>query len=125
MERGDDWPDFRATRVEDGIKLVVKGATQDQLAHGIAVARKALQDRGVGLGLAGACHIALMSWQLDPTVPEPDEQVRMAALAVAVAKQLAVKAAGGSLERGDYLAVVDDSMVNVVPTIHAYRDKHG
>ena len=126
MEGCDEWWDFRESRTEGAIKLAVKGATQEQLALGIAVARKVFADLNVEPGRAGACRVAISAYSLDSTLPAPDDEVLKAAAAVTAALEEAVSAAGGDQQRGDYLAALYDSdILEAFPTLRAYRDKYG
>jgi hypothetical protein len=126
MEGSDDWLELRESRTEGAIKLAVKGATQEQLALGIAAAREVFAGLGVEPGRVGACCVAISAYSLDSTLPAPDDEMLKAAAAESAALAAALSAAGGDRKRGDYLAALSDpSLMETLPTLRAYRDKYG
>ena len=126
MEGCDDWLEYRESRTEGAIKLAVKGATQEQLALGIAAAREVFAGLGVAPGRVGACSVAISAYSLDSTLPPPDDEMLKAATAESVALAAALSAAGGDRKRGDYLAALSDpSLMETLPTLRAYREKYG
>ena len=126
MEGCDVGSESRESRTEGAIRLAVKGATQEQLARGIAIARQIFDDLHVEPGRAGACIVAISAYSLDSTLPAPDDDMLSAAAAVTTALEAALRATGGDREHGDYLAALPDPrLLEAFPTLLAYRDKYG
>ena len=115
-------------RAEGPLELRVRGATQQQLADGLAQARAVLERRGISAGRAVVCHSAITAFQLDPTLPEPDADTVAGAQACREAYIAAVTAAGGDLESDDDALAFDQGddgrpLWNSIPTLRAYRDR--
>lgn len=115
-------------RADGPLELRVWGATDEQLAAGLAAARDVLAARGISAGRALVCHSAVAAHELDPSLPEPDAGVRADAGACREAFVAAIEAAGGALDSTDALAFAqgpDDHLLwDALPTLHAWRIKN-
>ena len=116
-------------RAEGPLELRVWGATDEQLGAGLSAARKVLADKGVTPGRSVVCHSAVAAHKLDPSLPEPDADVRAGAAACREAYVAAILAAGGVLDRDDALAFEqgddDRPLWDTLPTLRAWRLKNG
>ena len=118
-------------RAEHALELRVRGATQDQLADGLEKARAVLERRGVSAGRAIVCQSAITAYTLDPTLPEPGDEVKAGADACREAYVAAVIAAGGDVDGDEDVLAFDQGedgppLWNAIPTLRAYRTKlHG
>ncbi len=115
-------------RAEGALELRVWGATQDQLADGLARARAVLQRRGVSAGRAIVCQWAVTAHALDPLLPAPDDEVKAGADACREAYVAAVSAAGGDTDGEEDALAFDQGedgppLWNTIPTLRAYRLK--
>jgi len=122
-------PAAEPPRLAEGpLELRVRGATQAQLADGLAAARAVLERRGISAGRAVVCQSAMLAYELDPTLPEPDADTAAGALACREAYIAAVTAAGGDVGSDDDALAFDQGddgrpLWNSIPTLRAYRSR--
>ncbi len=123
-----NFSEFPPGRREGQLELRVWDASEDQLALGLATAREVFQARGVTPDRAGVCSIAVSAYESDPSLPEPDVEVRLAAVAFNEAADAAIRAAGGALDSNNELSASQwpdgRPLWNTLPTLRAYRMKH-
>ena len=115
-------------RAEGSLELRVWGATQEQLADGLAAARAVLERRGLTAGRAIVCQSALTAYEFDSTLPQPDAETEAGAQACREAYVAAVTAAGGDIESDEDALAFDQGedgrpLWNSIPTLKAYRAK--
>ena len=120
--------EFPPGRRDGQLELRVWDATEDQLALGLAAAREIFQARSVSPDRAGVCSVAVSAYAADPSLPEPDAQVRKAAAAFDEAADAAIRAAGGALDSNNELSASQwpdgRPLWNTLPTLRAWRVKH-
>ncbi len=123
-----DYSEFPPGRRDGQLELRVWDASDDQLALGLATAREIFEARGVSPDRAGVCSAAVSAHESDPSLPEPDAEVRRSAAAFEEASKAAILAAGGTLDSNNEMSASQwpdgRGLWNTLPTLRAYRFKH-
>ena len=121
---------FPPSRREGIIELRLRGASQEQMALGIAAAREVFNAADVSPVHASICHAAILAHEFDPALPVPDAEILAGAVAYERACDAAVRAAGGVLAHGDELHIDQGSdlqaerLWSAVPTLRLYRARY-